>query len=102
MPILRLGSRCFSVNIRWLCFRLCQLAPRVIHAVGEGPIRSDRKDPQDGRHSIGKEIRRTWMSTERPDNKEYNPFWAAQKAHVTLGNQALGPGAGVAYHNRTH
>src|SRR6185369_7181321 len=70
--------------------------------MSEGPVRSDRKHPQNRRHPISKEIRRTWMSTERADNKKYNPFWAPQRAHVTFGNQALGPAAGVAYHNRAH
>ena len=42
------------------------------------------------------------MSTKRADNKEYNAFWAAQKADVAFGNQALCPRAGVAYHNRAH
>ena len=79
-----------------------QFAPRVIHAMGEGPIRADCQYPKHRRHPIGKVIRRTWMSAKRPNNKEYNAFWAAQKAYVTFGNQTLRPGARVAYHNRPH
>src|SRR6478672_4363889 len=88
--------RRIGVNVRCFCFRLGQFSPRVIHAMREGPVRPDSKHPQNSRHPISKEIRRILMSTERPNNKEYYPLWAPQKAHVTLGNQALGPGAGVA------
>src|ERR1700752_1245875 len=97
-----LGIRSFVVNVRCFCFGLSQLSPCVIHAMGKGPIRANRKHPQNRGHAIGKEIRRPWMSTERPDNKEYNPFRAAQKTNITLGYKALCPSAGVAYHNRAH
>src|SRR5688572_14580204 len=101
-PFAGLCIRSVGVDVWCFCFRPRQLAPRVIHPVRKGPIRADRKHPQNGRHPVSKEIGRTWMSTERADDKEYYPFWAPQKANVTFGNQALRAGAGVAYHNRAH